>query len=146
LPGGGAHSLLPKEKGRGFQRSSPGLSLTAGGVSRLAIEGSARVSYYVVHPATLSRARGAAVLIREMAQFAALETAVVFDEILSLRGCQPRELSPVAGVAVVVAAPLVLVAVGTRAPLVVGGLVLVPLGVVVLSVDLLGDSVDKNLG
>jgi len=81
-----------------------------------------------------------------MAQLAALEAAVVFDEILSLRGCQLREMSPVVGVAVVVAAPLVLVAVGARASLVVGRLVLVPLRVVVLSVDLLGDSVDEDLG
>jgi len=80
-----------------------------------------------------------------MAQLAAFEAAVVVDEILSLRGCQLREVSPVIVVVVVVAAPLVLVTVGARAPVVVT-LVLVPLVVVILSVDLLGDSVDKDLG
>ena len=83
LPGGGAHSLCPEEKGRGFQRSSPGLSLTAGGVSRLAIEGSAHVSYYVMHSAGTRRA---SVLIREVAQLAALEAATQVDEALASEG------------------------------------------------------------
>ena len=80
LPGGGAHSLCPEEKGRGLQRSSPGLSLTAGGVSRLVIEGSTLVSCYVIH---FTRRRRAVALARKMAYLATLEAAAQVDEALA---------------------------------------------------------------